>query len=207
MPIAEVHSGSPINAQIVQLILANDPIGGELLYRQYARGLSFLARRLSPEHAEDCLQDTLIRVMEQIKAGKLSTPAALPGYLATILKRTAWTRNLEGRKRAGDQDTFDTVLITYPDKRDGPSQQFEVKERARLIENGLRRLKPREREVLTRFYLQEQTPKAICAGMGLTGTQFRLLKCRSKQLLEKWITQAAHRPVFTERRAPIACVN
>ena len=207
MPISEVHSGSPNNAQIVQLILANDPTGGELLYQRYARGLSFLAKRHSPQDAEDCLHDTLMNVMEQIKAGKLSTPAALPGYLVTILKRTAWARNLEASKRAGDQDTFDTVVITYPDEREGPSQQFEVKERARLMEDGLRRLKPREREILTRFYLQEQTPETISAAMGLTDTQFRLLKCRSKQLLEKCIAQATHKPVFPGKLASIACVN
>ena len=197
--MSEIHSSSPDNAQIVRLILANDPSGGELLYQQYARGLSFLAKRHSPEHAEDCLQDTLICVIEQIKAGKLSAPAALPGYLATVLKRTAWSRNVESRKRAGDQDTFDTVVTLQADERDEPSRMLELKERARLMQDGLRKLKPQEREILTRFYLQEQTPKAICEAMSLRETQFRLLKSRSKQLLESWIAKATSNPVGRKR--------
>jgi hypothetical protein len=38
----------------------------------------------------------------------------------------------------------------------------------------------REREILSRFYVQEQTKQEICLGMGLTHTQYRLLKWRSK---------------------------
>jgi len=38
----------------------------------------------------------------------------------------------------------------------------------------------RDREILTRFYLQEQTQEEICAEMNLSDTQFRLLKSRAK---------------------------
>jgi hypothetical protein len=34
--------------------------------------------------------------------------------------------------------------------------------------------------VLIRFYLDEQTPDVICRDMGLTETQFRLIKSRAK---------------------------
>ena len=44
----------------------------------------------------------------------------------------------------------------------------------------LRRMPLRDREVLTRFYLHEQTQEQICAEMGLSETQFRLLKSRAK---------------------------
>ncbi len=195
------------NAQIVQLILNNDPLGGDLLYHQYARGLSFLAKRYSPEHAEDCIHDALMAVIGQIKGGKLITPAALPGYLATILKRTAWTANLEAKRRAGDQQTFDNILNTCVDERDGPSRLWEVKEQARLLKDGLQRLKPVEREILTRFYLQEQTRGEICMAMNLTETQFRLLKCRSKQVLTRGVAQSTARPVCEERFASPELVN
>lgn len=38
----------------------------------------------------------------------------------------------------------------------------------------------RDREILTRFYLHEQTQQQICDEMNLTETQFRLLKSRAK---------------------------
>ena len=44
----------------------------------------------------------------------------------------------------------------------------------------LRALSARDREILTRFYLDEQSQEAICCEMELSETQFRLLKSRAK---------------------------
>ncbi len=38
----------------------------------------------------------------------------------------------------------------------------------------------RDREILQRFYVDEQSQETICAEMGLTYNQFRLLKSRAK---------------------------
>ena len=44
----------------------------------------------------------------------------------------------------------------------------------------LKGLSSRDREILTRFYLQEESQEQICREMKLTDTQFRLLKSRAK---------------------------
>lgn len=41
-------------------------------------------------------------------------------------------------------------------------------------------LNAHSREILTRFYLHEQSQEEICSEMALTETQFRLLKSRAK---------------------------
>ncbi len=207
MPALPVAIRVVDKAQIVQLILEGDPVGGDLLYQHYARGLLFLARRYSLEHAEDCIHDAVLCAIEQIRAGKLTTPEALPGYLATILKRTVWNMNLASKRRAGDQKTFDNAVSTWADEREDPSRLWEVKERARLMKDGLQRLKPIGREILTRFYAHEQTREEICRAMNLTETQFRLLKCHSKKVLTKQIAQATVRPVSEERFASAAFAN
>ena len=75
-----------------------------------------------------------------------------------------------------------------------------------LVEAALSRLVERDREILTRYYLHEQSQDRICAEMGLTETQFRLLKSRAKarlgelnrelttrkRLIKTAITHAAH---------------
>ncbi len=48
--------------------------------------------------------------------------------------------------------------------------------RASFMEAAVRRLGPVDRELLTRFYLMEQSQQQICSEMGLTDTQFRLIK-------------------------------
>ena len=44
-------------------------------------------------------------------------------------------------------------------------------------------LNDKERQILTRFYLHEQSKEQICREMDLTDTQFRLAKSRAKQRL------------------------
>ena len=72
------------------------------------------------------------------------------------------------------------------DPKDGPiadpgasivHQRLELLE---LIEGVLEGLSPRDREILERFYVREQAQDRICAEMGLTETQFRLLNSRAK---------------------------
>jgi DNA-directed RNA polymerase specialized sigma24 family protein len=41
-------------------------------------------------------------------------------------------------------------------------------------------LSKRDRDVLTRFYLKEQSAEEICRDLNLTETQFRLIKSRAK---------------------------
>jgi len=79
-------------------------------------------------------------------------------------------------------------------------------ERKWLVEAALSRLVERDREILIRYYLHEQSQDRICAEMGLTETQFRLLKSRAmarfgelnrelttrKRLIKTAITHAAH---------------
>jgi DNA-directed RNA polymerase specialized sigma24 family protein len=48
------------------------------------------------------------------------------------------------------------------------------------MEQILQAIPRRDREILTRFYLKEQTQEEICEEMKLTETQFRLLKSRAK---------------------------
>ena len=69
-----------------------------------------------------------------------------------------------------------------------------------LLDRALNGLSARNREVLARFYLQEQTQEQICAEMGLTDTQFRRLK--SQALLELARNRPAGRIAVTQA-APV----
>jgi DNA-directed RNA polymerase specialized sigma24 family protein len=54
------------------------------------------------------------------------------------------------------------------------------RQRNELIHKVLHELGTRDREILTRFYLREQSQDQICVEMCLSETQFRLLKSRAK---------------------------
>ena len=57
-------------------------------------------------------------------------------------------------------------------------------DRRRLVCDLIEELDERDREVICRFYLEEQLQDQICREMGLTSTQYRLIKYRAKARLE-----------------------
>lgn len=62
-----------------------------------------------------------------------------------------------------------------------PAARSLGQERARLIQAALSglSLSVRDREILTRFYIDEQSPERICTDMGITETQFQAKKSRA----------------------------
>ena len=78
----------------------------------------------------------------------------------------------------------------------------EEEELAYKILKGISR---RDREILIRFYLLEESQELICRKMNLTDTQFRLLKSRAKarfgELGKKKLAQKSLQAVFLRTSA------
>ena len=66
-----------------------------------------------------------------------------------------------------------------------PPASFLANQRKWLLDTALNGLGARNREVLVRFYLQEQTQEQICAEMGITETQFGRLKSEAQRELSR----------------------
>ena len=60
----------------------------------------------------------------------------------------------------------------------------------------LKKMNQREFEVLSRFYLREQSPERIRTEMNLTQTQFNLLKSRAKVKLTELVQRRLARNSF-----------
>jgi RNA polymerase sigma-70 factor (ECF subfamily) len=71
------------------------------------------------------------------------------------------------------------------DSSRSPEEECLDREREDSMRRVLAALSERDREALTRFYLQKQSAETICAEMGLPTTQFRLLKSRAKARFAK----------------------
>lgn len=118
-------------------------------------------------------------MVEAIRRGELRDPARLPGYIRTVVRHLIAThigRQVQTRQREVSID----CAAEAGDTRANPEVAAAAQERAEMMREFLLGLSERDREVLTRFYLLEQTKPQICLEMGLTETQFRLLKSRAK---------------------------
>ena len=167
-------------AGLVDKIRRNDPDGMEELYRVFSRGVRFyLCRHLGPQDLDDRVHDTFIIVAQAIQRGELREPDRLMGYVRTIVRRQVAAQiedNILNRRHQFDLDRG----LAVRDANSNPEQTAIRQENQQIAMKVLKSIAPRDREILIRFYLREESADQICAEMGLTDTQFRLLKSRAK---------------------------
>ncbi len=173
-------TSQPCWAALVERIRQNDPDGLEELYRVFSRGVRFyLCRQLGPQDLDDRVHDTFIVVAQAIQRGELREPERLMGYVRTIVRRQVAAQieeNVQSRRQQFDLDWG----LAVKDGGTNPEQAAIRLENQQIAVKVLRSIAPRDREILIRFYLWEQPAEQICSEMGLTDTQFRLLKSRAK---------------------------
>lgn len=165
---------------LVDGVRAGDSAAIEQLYRLLARGIRFfLCRHLGPQDLDDRVHDTFLIIVKSIQNGGLREPERLLGFVRTIVRRqiAAYIEESVLARREHAELEFGGRVA---DHRHDPEQRLMREQRVQLMLQVLRSIAPRDREILTRFYLYEQTQEQICEEMGLTETQFRLLKSRAK---------------------------
>ena len=167
-------------APLVEKIRTGEQSAVEELYTIFDRGIRFLLwRRLGIQDLDDRVHDVFLMVVQAIQRGELREPERLMGYVRTVVRRQA----------AGYiQGAVNTRRRYIGVESCAPLRAREVDPEHRAIEaqnNGiamrvLQCLPHRDREVLVRFYLQEESPEEICDALEITQTQFRLIKSRAK---------------------------
>jgi len=78
------------------------------------------------------------------------------------------------------QVEYEESLFKITDWKDDPEQSLLARQRAEIARKVLTGISTKDREILQRFYVDEQPQEQICSEMGLTYNQFRLLKSRAK---------------------------
>lgn len=165
---------------LVEQIKRGDNAGMEQLYKLFSRGIRYyLCRQLGPQELEDKVHDTFLIVVNAVKRGDLREPERLMGFVRTVVRRqvAAYIENAVHMRR--DQTDLE-IGSSVVDRNQNPEQRAIVKQKADLMRTSLEALSERDRDILVRFYLMEQSQDQICSEMGLTETQFRLLKSRAK---------------------------
>jgi len=165
---------------LVASIQRGEDAGMEELYRLFARGIRFyLCRQLGMQELDDKVHDTFLIVVQAIRRGDLREPDRLMGFVRTVVRRQVAAHIDQVVHSRRDEMHLD-VGVRVADRQRNPEQNMAYQQKGEFMREILRQLSERDREVLTRFYLHEQTQEEISAEMNLTETQFRLLKSRAK---------------------------
>jgi RNA polymerase sigma-70 factor (ECF subfamily) len=166
--------------QLVERIQRDEQVALEELYRVFSRGMRYyLCRQLGPQDLDDKVHDCFLIVVQAVQRGELRDPERLMGFARTIVRRQIAGHidsAVQNRRHQIDLDSSGPL----PDGGKSPEAAAMTREEEALAISILKGISRRDREILTRFYLEEQTQEQICAEMNLSETQFRLLKSRAK---------------------------
>ena len=150
------------------------------LYQVFAKGIRFyLCRQVGPQELDDRVHDAFLVVVQSIQRGELRDPRRLMGFVRTVVRRMVAAqidRDVQVRRETIELDQNDRIA----DQRANPEKRFIMRQKINIIREVLDKLSPKDQEILSRFYVDEQHPDQICSEMNLSITQFRLLKSRAK---------------------------
>lgn len=167
----------------------------EAMIRRYSDGLLYLLKRRTrdPELALDLRQDTFQIAIEKLRTSRLEEPERLAAYLRGVALNLWIAQQRKAARRATDVDS-DAVDAAPDNQGRGPFDNVSREQVRDAVGTLLRELgTPRDREILTRLYIQEQDKDAICAALGVDATHFNRVLFRAKQRFRELLVRADRR--------------
>ena len=186
-PPAEVHADEsrncgPDDTALVAAV-AQGTSDQNQLYVRYRRPLLqiLLHRRVPRDAAEDILQQVLMRAVRKIRGEGLEDPGNLRGFLC----KTAWYMAIE-YWREQSQREYDSDAESLCNIKDETTLSLEERVDHERLAQSVRNLLDhlpveRDRKVLERFYLREESRVTIRESLRLTDMQFNQVLWRARQ--------------------------
>jgi RNA polymerase sigma-70 factor (ECF subfamily) len=150
---------------------------GALIEREYS-GLRALLRMRTrdPQLAEDLLNDAIVITLEHSADGRITNPDAIGGYVFQVALNLLRNHRRKFADRIDKRAELDDSIAGL-----SATEQFEWAGLARELINALP--VPRDREILTRFYLNEEDKEAICRDVGISPLHFDKVHFRARERL------------------------
>jgi RNA polymerase sigma-70 factor, ECF subfamily len=187
--------------RLVERIQAGDRAAETELVERFSRGLILLLRRLAqnPALADDLHQETLALVIQKIRRGEVREPESLAGFL----RSTARNLFLADRRKAARYGPLATDEAgggpgaTLADRGPAPVERVMAEEEAREVRRLLGELRfERDRQLLFRFYLSDDSRERICADLEIDPERFNQVLHRARERLRELWERAEKRRRF-----------
>jgi RNA polymerase sigma-70 factor (ECF subfamily) len=156
-----------------------------LLVTNYPGLRLLLARRVGdPTLAADLLNQAVCVALQKWQTGQIENPQQIGGYVfqvAVNLFRNHRRQMSERPDKQVDPEWLDTVTGDVEPSENCSRDEIVVRLRDTIGGLGV----PRDRAILTRFYLEEEEKATICRDMGLDLQQFHRALHRARTRLRK----------------------
>lgn len=153
------------------------------LVEDFRQGINNMLARITgdPARAEDLTHDTLMVVLEKLRNGDIQQPSRLASFVYSTARyvHLGWSRKrgnqMELREQMDDIETPATDI-----EQTLMSEQLEKE-----LRDGIASLSmERDREVLLRHYLGEQTKDEVCEALVIEPQQFDRVISRARKRLK-----------------------
>ncbi|MFY9821191.1 MAG: RNA polymerase sigma factor [Thermoanaerobaculia bacterium] len=190
--------------RLVARIQAGDRSAEAELVERFSHGLLLMLRRLAqnPTLADDLHQETFALVVEKIRRGEVREPEKLAGFIRSAARNLFIAdRRKEARYRPLGEDREDEegtrVELAIADRGPAPLDRVLAGEEARQVQRLLAELRyDRDRQVLLRFYLSDESKEEICADLEIEPGHFNQVIFRARERLRELWERAEKRQRF-----------
>ncbi len=181
----EVAPGVMVEAgqsgELVARILSGEKAAESELVQRYSRGVLIILHRATGDQSvsEDLSQETFQLTLEKIRGGEVREPEKLSGFICSLARNLATDHYRRSRRseQVDDPEAVEMIAATAPSQLDRVLQA----EKSRRVRQLLRELSERDREILRRFYIEEEDKDQICADLGLSSLHFNRVLHRARE--------------------------
>jgi RNA polymerase sigma-70 factor (ECF subfamily) len=166
------------DAGLVARIRAGDPSAETELYQRFEKSVSFMLRERTRNAAQaaDLCHDTFVILLKRLREEGIREPEKLSAYV----HRTAhyvYVGSARDRGRHPEAPLPDDP----PDRGARPADEDERRRSAAIVRRLIAALPvARDREILRRFYLEEQEKDTICRDLALSAAHFDRVISRAR---------------------------
>lgn len=187
-------------SELIKGVKLNDPTAHEDLFALCADGTRFLLSCIPEADASDIRQEVYMSALAVIKENKLRSPESLLAYVrasayrcrCSFVKQRMWSRercistdtytDTNGQKHRG-HDVIDSKLPT-------PEIALLRREQKQLCRRALSNMLPRDREIIERAYIREESADETRRAMNLPGHSYDNVKSRATLRLAERVRAA-----------------
>ena len=161
-----------IEQEIVELIRIQDNAGMAALAEKYGKLLRYIIQGIlgnRQDDIEECVNDTYLKIWRNVQQFDFDR-ASLSTYLKVIARNTALNRLRDVKRHAEHccQGEFSELADNVPNLELSVEEQIVKKEQAARLNEVVRTLPDKEREIMLRKYFYLQSSKTIASAMGMT---------------------------------------
>jgi len=170
-----------------------DPISHlAAVYRDYPGLRALILRRVrDPELAADILQDAAVTTLEKLRSGEIADPENLGGYLYRVALNHLRNHRRKDRSTVSSPDGLEELPAPESDTdwENVGGRQWATAARRMLEEMPV----ARDREVLVRFYLDDEDREKICRELRLSEEHFNRVIFRARNRFRELIEDRGFR--------------